>query len=481
MTTTRPNILLFLTDDHGAWANGCYGNGEILTPTLDALAARGVRCANAFTPTPVCSPARAALLTGRTASQIGIHDWIQDQEPSMADRDWLDGTPTLFDLLHDAGYVTALCGKWHVGRSHRRPSSCDYHFGLPFGQGAHNVPYTYLHNDEFVRLEGNKSAHITDHALDFLNSLDSPDAPGNGQPFFLNVGYVVTHAPYGQQHHDPAVTGLYQDATFADIPPFNSHPWAKNEDGPGDSPPLQALRDRYIGYYAAVTEIDRNVARILARLDELGRLENTVVIYTSDHGCTLGHHGFWGKGNSTRPLNMYETSLRVPLIWAGPGVAAGVTLDDCVDHYDTFSTLLELAGATLAADASQPGRSYGPGLQGRDMDWDDLLIGEYGDLRMARTPAWKLVWRYPDGPHDLFDLANDPGETVNLAADPAYADRVALLKGEIDRFYADYDDPAKSGLRVKALPQHNVDAEAWRDGRREARGLQRYDLPSDGS
>ena len=111
----RPNIVLFLTDDHGAWASGCYGNDEVATPTLDTLAATGTRFANAYTPTPVCSPARACLLTGKTASQVGIHDWLQEAMPEVGERDWLRGTSTLFDFLSAAGYHTGLSGKWHLG------------------------------------------------------------------------------------------------------------------------------------------------------------------------------------------------------------------------------------------------------------------------------------------------------------------------------------------------------------------------------
>ncbi len=464
----QPNILLFLTDDHGAWANGCYGNREVQTPTLDRLAQEGTRFTHAYTPTPVCSPARACLLTGRTASQVGIHDWLQEAEPDIGERDWLADEVTLFQRLKAVGYTTGLCGKWHLGQSHRTPRGVDYYFGLPGWQGRHNGTYTYVHNGHRVTLTGNKSRFITDHALAFLDQVPAD------RPFFLNVGYIATHSPYSQQEHHPSVTGLYQDATFVDIPPYYPHPWAKNENGPGDPPTEQAVRDRYIGYYAAVTEIDRNIQRILEKLENLGRLEETIVIYTSDHGCAIGHHGFWGKGNSTRPLNMYDISLQVPLLWRGPGVRAGHRLDRAVDHYDTFRTILDLTGVPLDDGRAYPGASYAPMLRGEIIPWDDTRFGEYGDLRMIRTPEWKLVYRYPNGPHDLFNLVNDPGETCNLANDPGRQPILAELKARLDVFYAVYSDPAKSGLRVKELHRHNVAAEAWRDGLREARGLQVY-------
>ena len=461
--SNKPNIVLFLTDDHGAWANGCYGNGEVQTPTLDALAALGTRFVKAYTPTPVCSPARANLLTGKTASQVGIHDWLEEAQPEIGERDWLGETRTLFDTLSAAGYHCGLSGKWHLGQSHLPPRGADYHFGLPGWQGSHNGVYTYARNGELVELAGNKSRFITDHAIEFLDTVPAD------QPFFLNIGYIATHSPYRQQEHDPRQTARYKHCPFDEIPPWQAHPWVKNEGG-GNELSGEELLDRYIGYYASVTEIDDNIARVIGALYARGQWENTIIIYTSDHGCAIGHQGFFGKGNSTRPLNMVEVSLRVPLIIAGPGVKAQV-VEDYVDHCDTFHTICALAGVDLPVDEIYAGESYAPMLRGERMPWDNTRYGEYGDLRMIRDERWKLVWRYPAGPHDLFDLAADPDELVNVyAAHPAVVER---YKARLDAFYAERDVAALSGLRVKQLPSHNF-KEAWRDGEREARGLQVY-------
>jgi len=464
----RPNILLFLTDDHGAWAMGCYGNREVRSPTLDGLAAEGTRFEDAFTPSPVCSPARACLMTGRTPSQVGIHDWIEEKYPEFGDHDWLEGEKTLPEILSQAGYRCGLSGKWHLGLSHETPRGFEWCFGLPRWQGLHLGEYTYHLNGEPLTLTGNKTRLITDHALDFLGGAS------DDRPFFLNVGYVATHSPYLGQ--EPELVSLYEKATFEDIPSYKPHPWHKNEGFPqGHEYDRADLVERYANYYAAVTDMDRNVGRILDKLREQGRLDDTIVVYTSDHGLALGHHGFWGKGNSTRPLNMHEVSLRVPLIWRWPGrVEPDRMVERCVDHYDTFHTLCEAAGAAHALEGGKDylGRSYMELLRGGELpDWDDTRFGEYGDTRMIRTPRYKLVRRYPDGPDDLFDLETDPNETTSLSGREEYTQVEAELRWKLEAFYSRHEDPAKSGLRVKHLRRHNAASEAWRDGLREARGL----------
>lgn len=465
----RPNLLLFLSDDHGPWALSCYGNREVRSPNLDRLAAGGVRFANAFTPSPVCSPARACLLTGRTPSQVGIHDWIQEVEPLFGDRDWPADELTLPELLHAAGYHCGLSGKWHLGRSHVTPRGFDWYFGLPRWQGDHIETYTYVQNGVARTLTGNKSRFIADAALAFLDQ--TPAA----RPWFLQVGFIATHSPYAGQ--EPELVALYEQARFADIPPYLPHPWRQNE---GFHQRAEFTREecerRYRHYYAAVTDVDTQVGRIVERLRVMGQLDNTLIIYVSDHGLALGHGGFWGKGNSTRPLNMAEVSIRVPLLaaWPAGGLRGGRVLEQSVDHYDTFQALCAVAGVALDPARRYPGRSWLPLARGQALpDWREARFGEYGDLRMLRTPLFKLVQRYPDGPDELFYLAYDPDERMNLAGAARLARLEAKLRAELERWYAAHASPEHSGLQVKRQPAHNRN-EAWRDGLREARGLQIY-------
>jgi len=463
MALSRPNILLFLTDDHGKWAAGCYGDAEIKTPILDRLAAQGALFNNAFTPIPVCSPARACLLTGRTPSQVGIHDWINEGDQAIGDIDYLADEVTLPEILAGLGYTCGLSGKWHLGRSRETPRGFSWCFGLPRWQGQHEGEYTYHQNGEPVTLTGNKTQFITDRAIEFL------DAAPADRPFFLNVGYISTHSPYHASFHDPRIVAEYDDASFVDIPTPPPHPWA-NDEGVSNKPAgRNERRPYYAGYYSAVSEVDHAVGRILRRLDESGQLDNTLVVYVSDHGCALGHQGFWGKGNSTRPQNMHEVSIRIPLIMRWPNrILAGTRVEQCVSHYDTFLTLLEAAQASSTLDSSRnyPGRSYMPILSGPDQAWDNTIIGEYGDLRMARTPVWKLVLRYGHGPDELFDLVNDPDETRNLAGLAETAVVQAALSSRIERFYTTHQSAGKSGLSVADRPPVNGSS-PFHDGLRE--------------
>ncbi|PTY00977.1 hypothetical protein DB346_15340 [Verrucomicrobia bacterium LW23] len=473
----RPNILLFLTDDHGPWSLPVYGNSEMGTPVFSRLAREGAVFENAFTPSPVCSPARACVMTGRTPSQVGLHDFLQEFVDEVGARDWLADEETMPALLRASGYHTMLSGKWHMGSRGRAPRGFDRAFGFIGRQGTHNGSYTYHLDGVPLPVEGNKSRIVTDRALEFL------DAAPDDRPFFLNIGYIATHSPWLPEHHEPEVLAKTEGMTFADIPDLRPHPWLTDGGEGAFCAPGATRADllkRARGYYAAVHELDREIGRVLAGLEHRGLLDNTIVVYVSDHGCAIGHNGFAGKGNATRPLNMCDISTRVPLIVRGPGIAAGLRIPYLVDHYDLFRAVMEWSGAAWNDGADRPGggnpgRSLAPLAAGRDDPGrSDAVYGEYGDLRMIRTATHKLVLRHPAGPHELFDLVRDPGETFNFAGWAEYKTLQAGLSDRLAAWYRSHEDPAKSGLRVKDLPAHGSASEAWRDGRREARGLQVY-------
>jgi arylsulfatase A-like enzyme len=458
--TPKKNIILFLNDDHAQWASGTYGNSELDTPNIDSLAATGIQMQNAYTPTPVCSPGRACLLTGRLASQHGVHDYLATADPEIDGRKWLEGELLLPEILAAHGYQTAYCGKWHLGQDDQHHAAFDYWFSIsgdyPF---RHNDTTRYCDNGTEHFIPGYTTRVITDHALTFLQDRDA------NRPFLLIVGYTATHSVW--KGHPERLVSRYRSSSFRDVPLDEIYPF-------GDQALESALVDRsnqreaLAQYYAAVSHLDEAVGHILDGLAANGLLEDTLVVYTSDHGLNCGHHGIWGKGNGTLPLNMVDESIRVPLIMSQPGCfAAGQRHDHFVDHTDLFQTLLDYSGSDLGetdrVERNYPGKSFLPLLESpsRILAWRDIQFGEYGPLRMVRTDRFKLVLRNPDGPHGLFDLDADPREMRDLYGDPAYGEIREGLTQEIDRFFGAYETAQNSGLRGAELPRHN-NTEAWR-------------------
>jgi len=453
----RPNILVMLTDDHGQWAAGCYGNREIHTPTMDWMARTGCRFANATTETPVCSPARGCFWTGLYPSQHGIHDYIQQPNPEVNDRDWLADQTQLGELLHRAGYLCGAFGKEHTGRPETPRPGYDAWFINWRRTGPHrgeDLPFS--DHGERVEIAGYNDQIVADRAIDWLRARD------RSQPFFCYVGPVATHSPYGQ--HPPRLVEQYAEATFDDIPADEPiYPWGR-QTGEGKNAGRADWRRRQMEYYAAVSHIDEQLGRILDTLEQQGELENTIVVYTADHGLNCGHHGLWGKGNATRPYNILEESVRIPMLIAGwEGLFGRQVRPEFVNHCDLFMTLLDIAGAELPAGRHWPGRSFAPMIrEARGLaDWRSAHIGEYGDLRMARDQTHKLIRRHGRGLDQLFDLLADPRETRNVIADPASVPAIQRLDAALDAHFAPMADSPNSGLLVEQLPTHNP-VEAWR-------------------
>ena len=458
--TKQQNIIVICNDDHGQWALGSYGNEELQTPTLDHLARTGVQMDNAFTPTPVCSPARACLLTGRLASQHGVHDYL-DNQAETHEYDWLQDEVTLPQILSQAGYQTGLSGKWHLGNDERPQPGFDYWFSLSGDYPIpHNSLYRFGDNGQIKNISGYKTQIITDRAIEFLRNRDQ------NQPFFLYVGYVATHHPWSG--HPERLVAQYRQCTFKDIPQDVAYPFGQqNLESTFDT--RSNLQEALAQYYASVSQLDEATGRLLDELEGLNLSEDTLFVYTSDHGLCCSHHGIWGKGNGTLPLNMVEEAIRVPMIFNQPGRLFGQQRRrEFVDHLDLFQTLVDYAGIILPdkGDNYYPGRSFLSLLEnfGGIPDWRNEQFGEYGNLRMIRTETHKLVRRYPDGPCELFDLRTDPRETINLFADPSHQPLVQTLTARLDDYFRTYEDSVKSGLRVRELPRHNM-TEAWRTER----------------
>jgi arylsulfatase A-like enzyme len=451
-----PNVVLFFLDDHARWALGCYGNSEVRTPTLDYLARTGVRMDGATTPIPVCSPARASLWTGLMPSQHGVHDYLDVWDPQVDAHDWLGGQQTLAQRLRSANYTTGMVGKWHLGRSSQPHPSFDYWYEPGTGQGpSFQTPWRGA-GGLGSAAQGRHA--ITEHAVDFLRHTDAD------RPFFLFVGYVATHSPW--TGHPERLVDSYRDCSFTDAPLEPVHPIGQ----PVAESWLPTRRDRketLAQYYASATEVDEQVGRIVDELDDLGLRDDTLIVYTSDHGMNLGHHGLWGKGNATHPYNMLDESIQVPLIFnQGDRLLTPQIRREPVTHCDLYRTLVDIAGVdhdTTPDGVPLPGRSYARLLDGQDrVDWQDAAFGEYGTLRMVRTSRHKLILRPAPEANELYDLDADPRETRNVATDPAYADVLADLTRRVKDYFATYEVPERSGWQAAELPRHNLE-EAWRN------------------
>jgi arylsulfatase A-like enzyme len=430
-----PNVVVVMADDHGQWCAGPYGNDEVRTPAMDYLANTGVVMENAFCPSPVCSPARASFFTGRRPSQHGIHDWLH---PDESGPQWLAGEVTLPELLADAGYDTGLSGKWHCGEGYERRA---FDLVQNMRQGDWERPKFSVARDR----------KITDGAIDFLRRDRAED------PFFLFVGYTATHGPHDGE--PPYLVEQYRDATFEDVPDDVTYPFGALTSS-SRWPDREARDEARAQYYAAVESIDAGLGRLLQELDRQDDLEDTIVVYTSDHGRNCGHHGLWGKGNATQPPNVVEESIRVPLLLGGTtDVFPNQRRTAMVDHCDLFETVIDVAGVRDARpdDRPYPGSSYAPLLFDAepDPDWRSVQICEYGSLRMARTQRYKLVRRSPDGPDECFDLEDDPRETTDVIDDPDY-------RTVVDRLDAALDD-AFDGPPPSDGPSHNP-LDVWRPG-----------------
>jgi len=436
-----PNVLVFASDDQGPWALGAAGNPEILTPHLDRLAASGRRFTNFFCTSPVCSPARASLLTGRIPSQHGVHDWIRAGNVGDDAVQYLAGQTTYTQVLAAQGWHCGLVGKWHLGDSQVAQQGFSYWFVHESG----GSPY---HGAPMIR-DGRRyrePAYVTDVlADDAMGYLDRRAAAP--EPFYLGVHFTAPHSPWVGQHPRELLEA-YDDCPFASCPQEAPHPWRKAGS--------KAIRDAYRdpraalqGYFAAITGMDRAIGRVLARLDELGLTERTLVCFLSDNGFNAGHHGIWGKGNGTLPLNMYDDSVKVPFILSQPGSVRPGVSDALVSGYDLRPTLLDVLAVADEPEIPLPGRSFAPLLLGEEHgERSDLVVhDEYGPTRMIRTPDLKYVHRYPYGPHELYDLAEDPGEGRNLVDDPGWASARSDLRRRLAEWFDRYVDPALDGAR----------------------------------
>ena len=472
----RPNFLFILSDDQGAWAMRCAGNTDIFTPNLDRLATEGVRFENFYCASPVCSPARASILTGEMPSCHGVHDWLcrgnvnADAHPYMQEHphfqshdigiEYLEGHPSYIAELAKNGYRCALSGKWHLGNQENAKEGFTKWFTIS-GGGCGYYAADIFENGQFTYCHDYITDVITDHALEYLDILEKEDAP-----FCLQVHYTAPHSPWTPENHPQKYLDLYRDCAFTATPDEPMHKYQQTSAPLGDTP--ERRRENLTGYYAAISAMDANIGRILDKLERDGLADNTVVIFTADNGMNMGHHGVWGKGNGTYPPNMYDTSIKVPLLIRVPFLSkTGITAQKSATHCDLFPTILDMASAQYQLTDRQPGTSLYPYLKAGCPDTEENRIieihDEYGFVRMLRNNRYKLVRRYRWNDAELYDMLEDPAETVNRISDPALQDVVAEMTAQLEEWFKKYSDPHCDGRNSLTLTGSGQQDLCWKE------------------
>ncbi|HTM49391.1 MAG TPA: sulfatase-like hydrolase/transferase [Bryobacteraceae bacterium] len=465
----RPNILFIMVDEMRWDAMRCAGHPVVDTPNLDRLAKQGMRFANSYTVAPVCSPARTAVFTGRYAQVAGVTTNAVPSNP---------GEIFLPSILGHYGYHTAIAGKLHYA-----PRRFDFGF-QQFWSFSAEGPTPELGFMEYLKKKHGSPAKwpivpgtcpwpddplgrdvgefkypeedfetdwITSRSIDYLRS--RKDKP---QPWFLFTSYLKPHSPSVEPK---MYLGKY-DPNAIPVPklPANIHELRSAEKGRGRRKFIEderMMRVMSAAYYGAIAHVDFHVGKILDELDRLGMADNTLVLFTADHGNMLGDRGRWFKGV------MYEGSSHVPLIWRGPVGAkenSGRVEEKIVENTDLLPTILESAG--LPVPERVQGRSFLKLARGQDPAWKDRCYSQLATA-MLRTPGWKLIDNSRDlsGSFELYDMKNDPKEQRNLIGDAKHRDRVAHFRGQLAAWRADKPKPVRIPGMKEPDYTHISDAE----------------------
>ena len=445
----RPNIIFLLGEGQRLDASSLENHPLLKTPNHDRIAREGVYFRNSFVTNALCAPMRAAIMTGMYSHSTGALG-NNTRNPLPAD------IPLFTDLLHEAGYETALCGKAHIGNG-AKERHWDYYF-------AYNAPGTnYYHPVVFEGKtgsitgphthEGYADDVITDHALDWLKQ-------PREKPFCLCLWWTAPHAPfYRARRHLDLYNGvpIAKPATFDD----DAHDYAgkprcfaeaTNKIGTtilGNDDP-RSLEELVKDYCAGLVAIDENVGRVLDFLTKTGQLDDTIILHTSDHGFFLGEWRMYDK------RLMHEPSIRVPTMIRYPkAFPAGKRIDEMTTSLDIAPTLLELAGVEIPA--KMQGKSLVKLAKGEhEPGWRKDWLYEYYEYqpgqgqqikphRGVRTERYKLIHYYQEPQEwEFYDLKTDPGERKNLYSDAAHADTVTKLKNRIAELRKEYGDTAEA-------------------------------------
>tara|TARA_Y100000588_G_scaffold286074_1_gene303878 strand:- start:2222 stop:3604 length:1383 start_codon:yes stop_codon:yes gene_type:complete len=432
-----PNIVLFLTDQLRRDTLGCYGNEICQTPNLDRLAGEGFRFDQAYTTSPVCSPARASLMTGLYPHNHGV--MINTHIGPAWTRGLSTDFPTFSSLLKEAGYVCDYAGKWHVHqdlgpenfgfdrhvltefKTEIEPGS---EIEIDFPQGSLVAAATSA-----LPPEEHKTWTVTDDGIAMLRERAQED-----EPFFLRIDATAPHfanvvpEPYASMY-DPVQIPPWSnfDETFEGKP---SGHFRKHQEWNLEDKDWTWWQQVVAKYYGDVTLIDTCVGRVIQAITDCGIEDETIFVFSTDHGDATGSHKHFEKSGT-----MYDEVFRIPLLVRVPGQSAG-TVSSFTRLLDLMPTFVEWGGGSVPDEVD--GRSLVPLLKGEDpSDWPDSVYCEshgevwgYHSQRMVRTDRWKYVYT-PNDTDELYDLESDPGEMVNRIADSGCADVLTEMKGRL--------------------------------------------------
>ena len=414
-STRRPNVVVFFTDQQRWDTIGAYGSPLDLTPNLDRLAARSVRFERAFTCQPVCGPARASLQTGLYAAATGV---FRNGEALPEDAD------TLARRFGAAGYRTGYIGKWHLSGTRDRPAPANLRGGYDHWIASDVLEFTshpyeghlFDADDRPVEFTGWRSDFLTEKALEFIDAGDGP--------FFLFVSYIEPHFQNDMERF-VAPDGYAARYARAHVPPDLAAL-------PGDW--MSELPD----YYGMIARLDENLETLLAHLDARGLTDETIVLFMSDHGC------HFRTRNAEYKRSCHDSSIRIPMVLAGPGLDRRLVVPEVVSLVDVPPTLLAAAG--VEAPAAMHGRSMLPLLDRRTDDWPEeafLQISESEVGRCIRTARWTYSVYAPDGDgwedpasdryveRYLYDNFADPHQLVNLVGRRTHRHVADELRGRL--------------------------------------------------
>ena len=498
--TTRPNIIFIMTDDHAKRAMSAYNNELIETPNLDLIAAEGIKFNKAFVTNSICGPSRAVFLTGKFSHKNGF----------MSNRDTFEGSqPTLAKYLQQAGYYTAVVGKWHLKSI---PQGFN-EYSIMIDQGEYYSPQ-FFNGKDTVAVEGYATSVITNKAIKLLE-----EQKNSGKPIFLMVHQKAPHRNWmpdvedlnnGSEKYYELPETFYDDYSTRSQAAINQDMRIENmflgmdlklylkekqaeETGTGGDPGAPSyswwerdvnrmnnlqkqIWDKYyqpitMAYYSnkpigdsllrwkynrymndylkTVKSVDDNVGRLMEYLKINGLDKNTLVIYTSDQGFFLGEHGWYDK------RFMYEPSLGIPLVMKFPGrIAQGIEVNELVQNVDLAPTILTAAGLNVPSDMQ--GKPLNDFFKGNfPNEWRDAVYYHYyqtGTWHFVekhlgiRTHRYKLIYFYDIQDWELYDLQEDPNELNNLYHLAQHAKLIEQLKVKLKELIQEYDDQTAANL-----------------------------------